>query len=165
MAMITSGPQNPRPGTLKRAGEVASAVGIGVQTLHYYERIGLLPKPRRSAANYRLYAPEVVRRVQFIRKAQLLGFKLAEIKQILEMKSHGHPPCHQVVELGEKHLREVDKRLAGLKDYRSAVAKSLSTWREQDSPKRRCAGEFCDLIEQFPDPAIYFTKPFDPLPD
>lgn len=163
--MITSRRLGSRPRTLTRAGEVASAVGIGVQTLHYYERIGLLPKPQRSSANYRLYAPEIVRRVQFIRKAQILGFKLAEIKQILEMKSHGHPPCHQVVELGEKHLQEVDKRLAGLKDYRSAVAKSLNAWRKQDSPKRRCAGEFCDLIEEFPDPAIYFTKPFDPLPD
>ncbi len=76
--MINSGPQRMRPTTLKRAGEVASAVGIGVQTLHYYERIGLLPKPQRSAANYRLYAPEVVRRVQFIRKAQLLGFNPAK---------------------------------------------------------------------------------------
>ena len=163
--MRTSIQQKPCSVNLKKAGEVASSVGIGVQTLHYYERIGLLPKPQRSAANYRLYAPEVVRRVQFIRKAQLLGFKLAEIKQILELKSHGHPPCHRVVELGEKHLKAVDTRLANLKDYRGAVAKSLSTWREQDSPKRRCAGDFCDLIEQFPDPAIYFTKPFDPLSD
>ena len=44
--------------------------GVGVQTLHYYERLGLLPKPERSAANYRLYAPEALRRVQFIKKAQ-----------------------------------------------------------------------------------------------
>lgn len=157
--------QNIRASDLKRAGEVASTAGIGVQTLHYYERIGLLPKPQRSSANYRLYSPEVVRRVQFIRKAQILGFKLAEIKQILELKSHGHPPCHRVVELGEKHLQAVDNQLANLNEYRRAVAKSLCTWREQDSPERRCAGEFCDLIEQFPDPAIFITKPFDPLLD
>jgi len=150
---------------LKKAGEVATTVGIGVQTLHYYERIGLLPKPQRSSANYRLYSPEVVRRVQFIRKAQILGFTLAEIRQILDLKSRGHPPCHRVIELGEKHLQKVDARLARLRDYRGAVAKSLVSWREQNSPKRRCEGEFCDLIEQLPDPAIFLTKPFDPLPD
>ncbi len=150
---------------LKKAGDVATIVGIGVQTLHYYERIGLLPKPQRSSANYRLYSPEVVRRVQFIRKAQILGFTLAEIRQILELKLRGHPPCRRVIELGEKHLQKVDARLARLRDYRGAVAKSLVSWREQDSPKRRCGGEFCDLIEQLPDPAIFLTKPFDPLPD
>ncbi len=150
---------------LKRAGEVAAIVGIGVQTLHYYERIGLLPKPQRSSANYRLYSPEVVRRVQFIRKAQILGFTLAEVRQILELKLHGHPPCHRVIELGEKHLQKVDARVARLRDYRGAVAKSLVSWREQNSPKRRCGGEFCDLIEQLPDPVIFLTKPFDPLPD
>jgi len=59
-----------------KAGAVAKAAGVGVQTLHYYERLGLLQKPNRSAANYRLYAPEAVRRVRFIKKAQALGLTL-----------------------------------------------------------------------------------------
>ncbi|MBA3351598.1 MAG: MerR family transcriptional regulator [Blastocatellia bacterium] len=60
-----------------------------MQTLHYYERVGLLQKPKRSAANYRLYSPEAVRRVQFIKKAQAVGLTLGETKQILDLKDRG----------------------------------------------------------------------------
>jgi DNA-binding transcriptional MerR regulator len=133
-----------------RVGSVAKAVGVGVQTLHYYERLGLLPKPQRSAANYRIYVPEMVRRVRFIKKAQALGLTLNEIRQILDLKEHGRPPCHKVAELGEKHLREVDARLAQLRAFRNVLAKSVDEWRKADRPGRACAGEFCDLIERLP---------------
>src|SRR5438876_11904067 len=59
-----------------KVGMVAKAAGVGVQTLHYYERLGLLRKPQRSAANYRLYSSDAIRRVQFIKKAQALGLTL-----------------------------------------------------------------------------------------
>jgi DNA-binding transcriptional MerR regulator len=133
-----------------RVGAVAKKTGVGVQTLHYYERINLLPKPARSDANYRLYSGGAVRRVIFIKKAQALGFTLSEIKEILELKSHGRAPCRRVAELGERHLRDVDARLAQLRRYRSAVARSLTSWREKTAHRRNCAGEFCDLIERLP---------------
>ena len=131
-------------------GSIAKKAGVGVQTLHYYERIGLLPKPTRSEANYRLYSPEALRRVRFIKKAQALGFKLEEIKQILDLKSHGRAPCRKVTELGQKHLRDIDARLAQLRRYRREVARSLTSWREKTAHRRNCAGEFCDLIERLP---------------
>ncbi len=118
-----------------RVGAIAKKAGVGVQTLHYYERIGLLPKPTRSHANYRLYSPSALRRVTFIKKAQALGFTLGEIKEILKLKSHGQAPCRKVAELGR---------------YRGAVARSLVSWREKTSHRRNCAGEFCDLIERLP---------------
>ena len=133
-----------------RVGSIAKEAGVGVQTLHYYERIGLLPKPTRSEANYRLYSPDALRRVRFIKKAQALGFKLEEIKQILDLKSHGRAPCRKVTELGEHHLREIDARIAQLRTYRRAVSVSLSSWREKTAHRRNCAGEFCDLIERLP---------------
>lgn len=129
-------------------GSIAKKTGVGVQTLHYYERINLLPKPARSEANYRLYSSEIVRRVTFIKKAQAVGFSLAEIKEILALKSYGQAPCRKVTELGEKHLRDIDVRLAQLRRYRRAVAKSLVSWREKTAHRRNCAGEFCDLIER-----------------
>lgn len=132
-------------------GSVATAAGVGVQTLHYYERIGLLPKPTRSEANYRLYPPSALRRVQFIKKAQAIGFSLAEIKEILELKSHGRAPCCKVAELGERHLRDIDARITQLRRYRTAVARSLTSWREKTVHRRNCAGEFCDLIERLPE--------------
>src|SRR5215831_10607790 len=133
-----------------KIGAVAKAAGVVVQTLHYYERFGLLPKPKRSAANYRLYPPNTIRRIQFIKKAQAIGMTLEETKQVLELKDHGREPCRQVAELGEKHLREINARLAQLRAYRRALARSVSEWRKENVSERRCAGEFCDLIERLP---------------
>ena len=131
-------------------GTVAKKTGVGVQTLHYYERINLLPRPARSESNYRLYSSDIVRRVTFIKKAQAIGFTLAEIKEILALKGHGRAPCRRVTELGERHLRDIDARLAKLRRYRRAVAQSLNSWRGKTAHRRNCAGEFCDLIEQLP---------------
>ena len=133
-----------------KVGAVAKAAGVGVQTLHYYERLGLLPKPHRSTANYRLYSSDAIRRVRFIKKAQAIGLTLEETKQILDLKEHGRAPCAKVAELGEKHLREIDMRLSQLRKYRRALADALSDWREEDTTERECAGEFCDLIERLP---------------
>jgi len=145
--MISKSPESQE--SLK-VGAAAKAAGVGLQTLHYYERLELLPKPKRSAANYRLYSPEVIRRVQFIKKAQAIGMTLEETKQILDLKDHGREPCCQVAELGEKHLREINARLAQLRAYRRALAKSVSAWRKENLSERHCAGEFCDLIERLP---------------
>ena len=114
-----------------KVGAVAKAAGVGVQTLHYYERLGLLPKPNRSAANYRLYPPDAVRRVLFIKKAQAISLTLEETKQILDLKDHGRQPCRQVAELGEKHLREIDARLKQLRTYRQALARAVVGCRRQ----------------------------------
>jgi DNA-binding transcriptional MerR regulator len=140
-------PQDENP---LKVGAVAKAAGVGVQTLHYYERLGLLPKPRRSAANYRLYSPEAIRRVQFIKKAQAIGMTLEETKQILDLKEHGRAPCGKVAELGEKHLREIEVRLTQLRAYRRALGRALGEWRKENTTERKCAGEFCDLIERLP---------------
>ena len=133
-----------------RVGAVATAAGVGVQTLHYYERLGLLPKSRRSTANYRLYSSDAIRRVHFIKKAQAIGLTLEETKQILDLKDHGREPCRKVAELGEKHLQEIDARLTQLRAYRRVLAQSVSTWRKENLSERHCAGEFCDLIERIP---------------
>jgi DNA-binding transcriptional MerR regulator len=141
-----------RPVNTLKVGQVAAEAGVGVQTLHYYERLGLLPKPNRSEANYRIYSPEAIRRVRFIKKAQALGLTLEETKQILDLKAHGREPCLKVAELGEKHLQEIDARLAQLRAYRRALAQAVSDWPKKNLSARKCAGEFCDLIERLPQP-------------
>ena len=145
--MISKSPESQE--SLK-VGAAAKAAGVGLQTLHYYERLELLPKPKRSAANYRLYSPETIRRVRFIKKAQALGLTLEETKQILDLKDHGREPCRKVAELGEKHLQEIDGRLAQLRAYRRALAQAVSGWPKKNLSERHCAGEFCDLIERLP---------------
>ncbi len=105
-----------------KIGELAARAGVGVQTIHYYERLGLLPKPNRTPSNYRLYASAALRRVQFIKRAQGLGF----------------------------HLQEVDARIAALRAFRRSLAEVLPKWEKETSRQRQCAGEFCDLVERLP---------------
>lgn len=133
---------------LLKAGEVAEQTGVGVQTLHFYERSGLLPRPKRSAANYRLYSPEFVRRVQFIKKAQAFGFTLDEIRDILDLKDHGKAPCRRVAEIAGERLREIEAELAKWRGFRRALASALPQWEHETAVERKCAGEFCDLIER-----------------
>lgn len=133
-----------------RVGELAERAGVGVQTLHYYERFGLLPKPDRSASNYRLYRADALRRILFIKKAQALGFTLEEIKEILDLRGKGRAPCRCVADVGKKHLQELEARIAGLQAFRQALAAVLPKWEKETSRQRKCAGEFCDLIECLP---------------
>ncbi len=133
-----------------KVGEVAAQAGVGVQTLHYYERLGLLPKPGRSVANYRLYSPEAVRRVRFIKKAQALGLNLQEINEVLELKDRRKAPCGRVVALAERRFEEIDRQIAELRAFRRELAKVLPKWREETAVERVCAGEFCDMIERLP---------------
>jgi len=131
-----------------KVGQLAARAGVGVQTLHYYERLGLLPEARRSASNYRLYPPSALRRVQFIKKAQALGFTLEEIGEILGLRERGRAPCRCVADVARKHLRELDARIAALREFRKSLASVVPRWEKETAGQRRCAGEFCDLIEQ-----------------
>jgi len=70
-------------------GRVARMGGVGVPTLRFYERAGLLPKPARTSSNYRLYSDDAVKRVRFIRRAQQLGFTLKEFKELLALRVSG----------------------------------------------------------------------------
>jgi DNA-binding transcriptional MerR regulator len=137
---------------LLKVGELAARVGVGVQTLHYYERLGLLPKPRRSASNYRLYSADTLRRLVFIKKAQALGFALEEIKEIFSLRQRGNAPCRPVVEIGRRHLRELDARISELQEYQRLLAAIVPKWEEETVRQRSCAGEFCDLIETLHQP-------------
>ena len=156
--------------SLLKAGELAERAGVGVQTLHYYERVGLLPKPVRSAANFRLYQSDALRRVQFIKKAQSLGFTLEEIKEILSLHEQGRAPCRCVADVGKKHLQELDARIAALQEFRRALAAVVPKWEKETSNQRKCVGEFCDLIERLPEssgsayhPEKKLKKALDPL--
>ena len=104
------------------AGEVAKELGVGVQTLHYYEREGLIPPPRRAQNGYRIYDGPVVDRVRFVRKAQSLGLSLEDVKEIFELADRGACPCGHVHSALAARLKEVDDRLKELRGFRSELA-------------------------------------------
>lgn len=154
-----------RPERYLKVGQLAAEAGVGVQTLHYYERLGLLPKPERSAANYRRYPPGLLGQVRFIKKAQALGFALEEIKESLTLRRGGRAPCRSVVEIARRHLAGLEMQLAALEEFRGGLQAFVSQWEEETSRPRKCAGACCDLIERLPlppragRPKTFFQKP------
>jgi DNA-binding transcriptional MerR regulator len=79
--------------------------------MRFYERAGLLPKPARTAANYRLYPEEVVTRIRFIRRAQQLGFTLKEIKDLLELRVSRRSSCAQVRSHAQSKIADIERRI------------------------------------------------------
>lgn len=96
-------------------GTVAKRAAVPIKTIRYYEEIALLPKPARTSAGYRLYAPDTVDRLQFIKKAQNLGLRLDEIKEILDLADRGRCPCGHVQDLLKKRLTELQRKIADLR--------------------------------------------------
>lgn len=126
-----------------KIGEVARRSGVGIETLRFYERQGLVGRPARTESGYRLYDASILEQLEFIRRAQTLGFSLAEIARITAESRAGHSPCAEVREIVRERLRELDERLAELKRSRRELAATLSEWDEQgDTP-----GHVCGLIE------------------
>ena len=133
----------PARGPLLRIGEVAARTGLSVEALRFYERRGLLGRPARTESGYRAYDQAVLERLAFIKRAQAIGFSLAEITEILTMRAAGQPPCHHVRGLARRKLAELDERLRALRHYRKELAELLRDWDERGNAE----GEFCGLIE------------------
>ena len=103
-------------------GELARRAGVNLQTIHYYERRALLPKPPRTASNYRVYPRDAVRRVRFIKHAQELGFMLEEIKELISLRATPRACCNDVRERAERKAKQIDDKIRSLKAMRKALA-------------------------------------------
>lgn len=110
--------------TLK-IGEIAKATGTNVETVRYYERIGLLPRPERTSANYRSYAPSHIDRLSFIRHARGLGFDIADIRSLLDLADQPERDCGQVDRIASGHLQAVEKKIARLSVLRDELSRML----------------------------------------
>lgn len=142
------------PRTLK-IGEVSKRSGVAVETLRFYERQGLLGRPGRTESGYRLYDESVLEQLDFIHRAQALGFSLAEIAQIVAERRAGQSPCAKVREIVRERLQQLDERLAELKRYRKELAATLREWDDAgDRP-----GHVCGLIE-----SAHVEAPAEPRP-
>ena len=104
-------------------GSLARRAGVGVPALRFYERAGLLPKPARSGANYRLYSEEAVARIQFIRRAQELGFTLNQIKNLLELRVNRRTSCAEVRSRAQAKIADIETRIRSLRQMSRALAK------------------------------------------
>lgn len=103
------------------AGELARRAGVNLETLRYYERRGLLPKPPRTPAGYRSFPAGSVGRVRFIKHAQALGFTLAEIKELLALRVDPDTTCADVRQRAEAKVLDIEQRIASLRAMKTAL--------------------------------------------
>jgi DNA-binding transcriptional MerR regulator len=113
---------------------LAKRVGVGADTVRYYERAGLLPAPERTAADYRIYDESAVDRLRFIQGAQRLGLRLREIKTLLEVRDTGRCPCEPAEQLLGNHIAEIDRELARLRSLRGELVAMVDRLPSQDCP-------------------------------
>jgi MerR family transcriptional regulator, copper efflux regulator len=104
-------------------GEVAKQAQVGIETLRYYERTGLVARPPRSESNYRLYPQETVRRVQFIKRAQELGFSLKEIMELLALRATPETPCADIRTRALDKITAIEEKIEALNAMKYALAK------------------------------------------
>ena len=126
-----------------KIGEVSRLTGIGIEALRFYEKSGLLDRPGRTYGGYRLYDESVLERLAFVKKAQVLGFSLEEIKQLIVHKSAGENPCEKVREVVKTRLEELDEKIRQMLDYREELAAALKEWEKTGEAE----GHVCGLIE------------------
>ena len=100
---------------------------MNVQTLRYYERRGLLPEPARRESGYRVYGPDAVRRVRFIKRAQELGFGLRDAETLLGLAAGGPDRCDSARELAGEKIAELDRRIADLRAMRNSLERLAAT--------------------------------------
>lgn len=103
-------------------GQLARQGGVGVETLRYYERRGLIQPQQRSAAGYRQYGPAAQQRLQFIRRAQALGFSLDQIAELLALSQRAEASAAEVKQLTRQHIEVIETRIHDLESMRDALA-------------------------------------------
>ncbi len=119
-------------------GELAKRVGVNVQTIRYYEKVGLIPFPHRWAdSNYRDFNEDYVKMIRFIKSAKELGFTLREIKELLELKIEPDSACDEVKNLVEEKLSLVEEKLITMRKIRKTL-RQLARQCEEREPSSAC---------------------------
>ena len=126
-----------------KIGDIAERSGVTAKTIRFWEEQHLLPAPDRTAAGYRDYDPAILERLAFIRHAQAAGLSLEHIRQVLDIRDDGQPPCAHVADLIARRLAEVEARLAELARARDQLAVLAARAAAQDPAD--CRG-YCSII-------------------
>ena len=104
-----------------RIGELAEQAGISTKAIRYYEQIGILTPPARTASGYRSYDEAALGRLSFVRAAQAVGLTLGEIRQVIAFRDDGQAPCAHVTELLRRHAADLDLRIRELQELRGEL--------------------------------------------
>jgi MerR family copper efflux transcriptional regulator len=117
-----------------RIGELADRAAVSRDTIRFYERAGLLPKPRRTATRHRVYEEDAAEQIRFIRRAQNLGLTLDDIRQLIELQApEGAGVPRRVLEILNARLESVEMRIANFAVYRDRLKGAIAQAGGQDS--------------------------------
>lgn len=128
-----------------RIGELAQRSGTTAKAIRYYEGIGLLAPPPRSASGYRDYQSEAIDRLAFIKSSQALGLTLGEIRGVVGLRERGQTPCEHVLALIRQHAEEIAERIAGLERLRAELERLVERGAKLD-PQDCLPSSVCHII-------------------
>lgn len=113
-----------------KIGQLAAATATKVETVRYYEQIGLLPAPARTTSNYRFYGGEHLARLSFIRRARDLGFTLEAVRELLTLSDDKSRPCAAVDGIARVHRADIDRKIRDLTSLRKELDRVVGVCRQ-----------------------------------
>ena len=126
-------------------GTLSNQSGVGIETIRYYEKIGLLKPVGRKVSGYRIFNTDSLKTLRFLRHAQELGFSLAEIKDLLKLKADKPSRCIEVKAKAEKHLKSVEEKLERLSQIKFVLTGLIGQCRQKKTE------DHCPILECFED--------------
>ena len=133
--------------------KIAKEAGVGVETVRFYERNGLIDQPPKpSSGGFRVYPLETAERIRFIRQAQELGFSLREIKELLALRTDPATDCADVREQAQVKLDEITRKIAQMKGIQTALEKLIAACPGQG------ALQVCSIIDAIEAPETTKTE-------
>lgn len=121
-------------------GGLSELTGVNIETIRYYEKIGLLPPPRRSEGRHRLYDRDLRQRLQFVRRSRELGFSIEEIKALLRLVDQGGLGCREAKGITERHLADIRGKITDLKRLERVLGRLATACEANELP-------LCPLLE------------------
>lgn len=121
-------------------GELAKKTGCNAETIRYYEKIGVMPNPVRTAAGYRQYNQAQEQRLRFIIRGRELGFAVEDLKSLLDLVDRNAVSCSEVSALAQVHLESVRQKIDDLKQIEAVLARTVRSCSGKDGPE-------CPLID------------------
>lgn len=115
-------------------GGLSKKTGVNIETIRYYEKIGVMPKPQRSEGGNRLYDTEQVKRLSFIRRSRELGFSLDEIRELLKLVDEKTFTCAEIAALSQKHLDDIRAKIKDLRKIERHMKDMLAQCSRDHTP-------------------------------
>ena len=131
-----------------KIGQVAQQTGLSIDTIRFYEKQGLLRRQPRTEGGFRLFGSSDIETLNFVRKAQELGFSLSEIREILILGAEHVPACSHVKELLDQKLAAVEQKIAELQTLAGSLKRALQKCKRQLKNATPGHEECCPVLEQ-----------------